>query len=106
MLKQLGRNNTLLTYGGNFRPHRKIDRFRMALNCYSLRELGYLGPRFTWHKLFAYGRRIRSRLDRALASTTRFGKFSNAKLYHISNTASGHCILSLQLRLGKVQYRD
>lgn len=83
------------TIGGNSKPERQMDLFLMALNQCSLRELGFLGPRFTSYKLFADGRSIRSRLYRALASTSWFGKFSIAKLYHNSNSTSDHCILSL-----------
>lgn len=94
------------TVGGNFRPERQMDLFLMALNQCSLHESGFLGPQFTWYKLFADGRSIRSRLYRALASTSWFGKFSNAKMYHISNSTSDHYIPSLQLGFLKVPYRD
>lgn len=121
MLECLGRTNTLPwicmddfneifyadeTIGGNSRPERQMDRFRMVLNRCYFQDLGFIGPRFTWHKLFADGRSIQSRLDRALASTSWVGKFSNAKLYHISNFASDHCILSLRLGLVTAPFRN
>ncbi|XP_030970836.1 uncharacterized protein LOC115991253 [Quercus lobata] len=82
-----------------------MDWFRMALDHCSLRDLGFLGPQFTWHKLFMDGRSIRSKLDRALVSSSWLGKFSNAILYHISNSASNHCILSLRLGLVRVPFK-
>lgn len=66
MLESLGQNNTLLwicmgdfnemlyadeTIGGNSKLEQQMDQFRMALNHYFLRDLGFLGPWFTWFLL-------------------------------------------------------
>ena len=82
--------------GGNLRSPKQMERFRDAINRCRFRDLGYVGPRFTWNKIFTNGDSWWVQLDRALATTEWFSNFANAKLHHLSTTASDHCILALR----------
>lgn len=77
-----------------------MERFRDAMNKCRFRDLGYVGPRYTWSKLFASGESWWIRLDRALVTPEWYSRFANAKLYHLSTTASDHCILALRWSQG------
>ena len=73
-----------------------MERFRDAINICCFRDLGYMGPRFTWNKVFANGDSWWVRLNRALATPKWYSRFINAKLHHLSTTASDHCMLALR----------
>ena len=83
--------------GGRDRSSRQMEIFRDCLDITGLMDLGYTGSWFTW----AVERRdygcIRERIDRALGSLEWRRKFPRAKLYHVANSASDHCVLLLQL---------
>ena len=74
-----------------------MEIFRDCLDITGLMDLGYTGSWFTW----AVERRdygcIRERIDRALGSLEWRRKFPKAKLYHVANSASDHCVLLLRL---------
>lgn len=81
---------------GNSRAPKLMERFREAMNRCRFRDLGYMGSRFTWSKVFVNGDSWWIRLDRALATPEWFSRFANAKLHHLSTTASDHCMLALR----------
>lgn len=60
-----------------------------------LKDLGFIGPRFTWLYQKFDGTQICERLDRALATSDWSSKFPTAKLYHLSSSAFDHCPLAL-----------
>ena len=41
--------------GGNSRAPKQMERLRDAINRCRFRDLGYVGPHFTWNKIFANG---------------------------------------------------
>ena len=41
--------------GGNLRSPKQMERFQDAINRCRFRDLGYVGPRFTWKKIFTNG---------------------------------------------------
>ena len=82
--------------GGNLRSPKQMERFWDAINRCRFRDLGCVGPCFTWNKIFTNGDSWWVRLDRALATTEWFSNFAHAKLHHLSTTASDHCILVLR----------
>ena len=82
--------------GGNLRSPKQMERFRDAINRCQFRDLGYVGPRFTWNKIFTNGDSWWVRLDRALATPEWYSNFANAKLHHLSTIALDHCILALR----------
>lgn len=54
--------------GGSIRPRRHMKRFSDTINWCGLRDLGFVGPKFTWLYQRADGSQIRERLDRAMVS--------------------------------------
>ncbi|XP_030964645.1 uncharacterized protein LOC115985893 [Quercus lobata] len=78
-----------------------MERFRDAINRCRFKDLGFVGPRFTWNKIFANGDSWWIRLDRALVTPEWYSLFTNAKLHHLSTTASDHCILALRWKQGE-----
>lgn len=50
------------------RPQRQMEIFVEAINQCGLREVDYVGPKFTWIYQRRDGEQIRERLDRALAT--------------------------------------
>ncbi|XP_075633817.1 uncharacterized protein LOC142606335 [Castanea sativa] len=73
-----------------------MERFRDSMNRCCIWDLGYVGPRFTWNKVFANGDSWWVRLDKALAIPEWYSRFTNAKLHHLSTTASDHCMFALR----------
>ncbi|KAK9995768.1 hypothetical protein SO802_020454 [Lithocarpus litseifolius] len=81
--------------GGAPRPNYQMARFNNTINFCGLREVGFVGPRFTWLYQRRDGTQIRERLDRALATHEWFLLFPTAKLYHKSSSVSDHSPLLL-----------
>lgn len=86
--------------GGAPRPNYQMARFNNAINFCGLRDVGFIGPKFTWLYQRRDGTQIRARLDRALASQEWFLLFPTARLFHKSSSVSNHSPLLLQF-LGK-----
>ncbi|KAL0011221.1 hypothetical protein SO802_006329 [Lithocarpus litseifolius] len=74
-----------------------MQRFMDTLNWCDLRDLGFIGPKFTWLYNMFDGTQIQERLDRALATVDWLIKFPSAKLFHKSSSVSDHCPHVLQL---------
>ena len=83
--------------GGASRPVQQMARFNASINYCGLKEVGFVGPKFTWLYQKRDGTQIRERLDRALASIDWHSLFPNAKLHHKSSSASNHNPLLLHL---------
>ena len=84
--------------GGRIRPKRQMELFLEVINFYALRDLGFVGPKFTWLFQQRDGFQIRERLDRALGSTDWLDLFPRATLHHLSSLVSDHSPLSLHLQ--------
>ncbi|XP_075653882.1 uncharacterized protein LOC142624234 [Castanea sativa] len=83
--------------GGVGRACRQIENFRECLKDTGLRDLRYTGSWFTWAgERRGYGC-IWERIDRALGTIEWRNKFLQARLFHIANLASDHCVLLLRL---------
>nr|POE64005.1 hypothetical protein CFP56_02038 [Quercus suber] len=82
--------------GGSTRPVRQMASFCIAVNESQLRDLGYVGQKFTWCRRMGDRGWVRERLDRALVSTAWAQHFPTHQLFHIANSASDHCILVLK----------
>ncbi|XP_075654858.1 uncharacterized protein LOC142625032 [Castanea sativa] len=74
-----------------------MDKFIETINWCSLRDIGFVGPRFTWLYRKSDGSQIRERLDGALVTSDWLNRFPSAKLFHLSSSASDHSPLSLRL---------
>lgn len=85
--------------GGSSRPRRQIKNFTDTLNWCELRDVGFIEPCFTWLYHKADGGQIRERLDRALASFAWGVWFPEAKVYHITSSASDHSPILLRFFL-------
>ena len=83
--------------GGGNRPAAQMISFLNDINWCGFRDLGFVGPKFTWLYQRKDGTQIRERLDRALATEDWKDKFPSAKLYHLSSSVLDHCPLSLHL---------
>ena len=96
----IGDNNEILSdaekLGGNPRAPKQMERFPDAMNRCRFRDLGYVGPQFSWNKTFANGDSWWVRLDRTLATPVWYSCFANMKLCHLSTTTSDHCMLALR----------
>ena len=69
-----------------------------TINWCGLRDLGFVGPKFTWLYQQRDGVQIRERLDRGLATVDWLDKFPMARLYHCTSSVSDLCPLSLHLK--------
>lgn len=81
--------------GGSCRPRQRMGNFVDTINWCRLKEVGFVGPRFTWLYQREDGIQIRERLDRALATLEWLSLFPSAKLFHLTSSASDHSPLSL-----------
>ena len=71
--------------------------FNSIVNSCGLREVEYVGPKFTWIYQRSDGYQIRERLDRALVNSDWTSMFPLEKLLHKSSSTSDHSPLILQL---------
>ena len=83
---------------GRIRPKRQMELFLKVINFCALRDLGFVGPKFTWLYQQRYGFQIRERLNKALGSTDWMDLFPRATLHHLSSLVSNHSPLSLHLK--------
>lgn len=83
--------------GGSSRPRQQLMNFVEAINWCGLRDIGFVGPSFTWIYETKDGRQIRERLDRSLASADWVNLFPMAKLHHLTSSVSNHSPLLLHL---------
>ena len=83
--------------GRSSRPRQQLANFVETINLCGLRDIGFVGPRFTWIYETRDGRQIRERLDCALATMEWVNLFPRAKLHHLTNSALDHSPLLLHL---------
>ena len=81
--------------GGSIRPRQQMANFVEAVNWCGLRDIGFIGPKFTWLYERSDGSQIREHLDRALATTDWVNLFPMAHLHHLTSPASDHSPLVL-----------
>ncbi|XP_075655225.1 uncharacterized protein LOC142625458 [Castanea sativa] len=75
-----------------------MQRFVDTINWCGLKDLGFIGPKFTSLYQQQNGTQIRERLDRGLATVDWIDRFPSAKLYHHTSSASDYCPLYLQFK--------
>ena len=75
--------------GGKVLPHVQMQAFRDILDECGFMDLGFMGPKFTWHKHFD-NFTIWERLDRAVAINEWFSLFPDTQVHHIDITTSDH----------------
>ena len=64
--------------------------FRDVIDECNFMDLGYVGPKFTWSKHFKSGHSIWERLNRGLATSSWFLKFSGSQVFHLQANSSDH----------------
>ena len=82
--------------GGSNKPRQQMANFVDAVNWCGLRDIGFIGPKFTWLYERSDGFQIREQLDKALAGTNWVNLFPMACLHHLTSSASDHSPLALQ----------
>ena len=88
--------------GWKDRDATQMDAFREVLGKCCLFDLGFVGPRFTWCNGRFGEQRTLIRLDRMVGNEAWALMFPEAKVHHVSMSASDHCLLALSLN--KVQF--
>ena len=82
--------------GGGERPEWQMRAFCSAINKSKLRDLGFVGPEFTWSRRLGARGWIRERLDRALVSTNWTSLFPHVRIYNVATHLSDHNMLILK----------
>ena len=81
--------------GGSIRPRQQMETFVETINWCGLRDIGFIGSKFTWLYETRDGLQILERLDRALATVEWVNFFLMARLYHLTSATSDHSPLAL-----------
>ncbi|XP_074292872.1 uncharacterized protein LOC141619753 [Silene latifolia] len=76
--------------GGNQRFTRDMESFTTWMECCSLFDLGFTGPRFTWSDSWDTGRRRMKRLDRAHANTAWRLLFPDALVNNLKDSLTSY----------------
>ena len=82
--------------GGSNRPRQQMENFVEAVNWCGLRDIGFIGPKFTWLYERSDRSQIRERLDRAFATIDWVNLFPMTRLHHLTSSASNHSPLVLR----------
>ncbi|KAL0012555.1 hypothetical protein SO802_007663 [Lithocarpus litseifolius] len=81
--------------GGLSRSQNQMEKFRNVVNYCGFKDLGYVGPDFTWCNMREGAGRMSLRLDRVLATNDWINKFGEVRVHHLVNSTSDHCALFL-----------
>ncbi|KAL0295161.1 UNVERIFIED_CONTAM: hypothetical protein Sradi_6848700 [Sesamum radiatum] len=82
-------------------PRRQIEEFRSCLSDCQLTDLGYLGYKYTWCNHHEAPDTVRTRLDRACASTGWRTKFPNSNVEAVAARGLDHNPLLINLEADK-----
>lgn len=83
--------------GGAERESKQMEAFRNCLNRCGLRDLGFIGQKYTRCNRRFGGERTKLRLDKAVANEAWMMRFLMARLFHSSLSISDHCLLKISL---------
>ncbi|KAK8332045.1 hypothetical protein V6Z12_A10G114500 [Gossypium hirsutum] len=89
--------NSFEKKGGRLQSARQMKDFQMALEDYSLNDLGFVGRWFTWERGRVFATNIRERLDRGVATLSWVNLFPNYQVEHLSHSFSDHCPILLDI---------
>ena len=70
-----------------------MEGFRLAVNACSFKDLGFIGPKFTWCNMQEGDDRVYLRLDRAFAMQSWIDNYKEARVHHIVDSTSDHFAL-------------
>ncbi|XP_057246686.1 uncharacterized protein LOC130589442 [Beta vulgaris subsp. vulgaris] len=82
--------------GGVDRNRRAMVAFRETVDDLMLRDLGFVGPWYTWERGNTAATRIRERLDRFLCSASWFDLYSDFVVDHLLRYKSDHVAMVLR----------
>ena len=82
--------------GGGERPEWQMKAFSSAINKSKLRDLGFVGPEFTWSRRLGTRGWVQERLDRALVSPNWTSLFPQVRMYNVASYSSDHNMLILK----------
>ncbi|XP_057250800.1 uncharacterized protein LOC130591483 [Beta vulgaris subsp. vulgaris] len=92
--------NEIMSYGekegGVDRNRRAMVAFRETVDDLMLRDLGFVGPWYTWERGNTAATRIRERLDRFLCSASWFDLYSDFVVDHLLRYKSDHVAMVLR----------
>ena len=71
-------------------PIAQMQEFRDVIDECGFRDLGFIGNKFTWHKIVMGGNTVWERLDRAIANGDWVALFSASKVSHLECGCSDH----------------
>ena len=80
-------------FGGVQRSQRQMGDFRNAIHQCGFKDLGFIGPEFTWCNMQEGENRMYLRLDRAFATPDWIDHFKEVKVHHLVGSTSDHCAL-------------
>ena len=96
----LGDFNELLSrhdkLGGNPLNPRRAQLFKECLDSYSMVDLGFHGPKYTWVNKRDVGQFIQERLDRGFANPLWSDLYPEAVIHDLACTHSDHCLVLLK----------
>ena len=72
-----------------------MDDFREVIHQCRFKDLGFVGPKFTWCNMQKGDSRVLLRLDRALATPEWINHYKNIKVHHLVESTYDHCALLL-----------
>ena len=70
-------------------------KFRNVVNYCGFKDLGYVGPDFTWCNMQERAGRMYLKVDRVFATSDWVDKFGEVKVYNLVDSTSDHCTLYL-----------
>ncbi|XP_075636864.1 uncharacterized protein LOC142609123 [Castanea sativa] len=72
-----------------------MEGFRDVVSACGFEDLGFSSLKFTWCNMQEGSNRVYLRLDRAFANSKCFNIFKDAKVYHLVESTSNHCLLRI-----------
>lgn len=72
-----------------------MEKFREVVNYCGFKNLGYIGPDFTWCNMQEGDGRMYLRLDRGFATNDWIDRFGEVRVHYLINSTSDHCALFL-----------
>jgi hypothetical protein len=82
--------------GGNSIDYNITNSFRNTIDMCNLNDLGFTGPKYTWHNRQQDGDYIQARLDRFLATSNWMNCFSHYTNMHLLKYGSHQCPIMLE----------
>ena len=81
--------------GGVQRSKKHMDDFREVIHRCRFKDLGFVGPEFTWCNMQQGESKMFLRLDRVLATLDWVDHYKDVKVHHLVESTSDHCALLL-----------